>query len=429
MHYVIIGNGVAGIEAALTIRARHAPDAAKITVISKETDFFFSRTALMYAYMNTMERRDLEPLERGAYSQQHINLVRDEVTQLDADAGVLTLKAGGEVRYDRLLLAVGAAPRQVPFKGLEAVKQGVVNFVSMQDLDACEALTPSTTQAVVVGGGLIGIELVECLSFHKVQTTFLVREESYWPVALSPIEGEMVTREIRHHDVDLRLGEELEEILVDDAGRVRAIRTSKGDELPCQMLGICVGVVANIEWLKHTKTPPKTERALCVDRAFKTSLPNVFGAGDCVQVDVGEERPLTETIWYSAKRHGRLAALSMMGDEVRYAPPLFYNSSKFFEIEYTTVGDVIRVPEGAKALWRTQPGRDLSQRIVYLPAEADRVIGFNMLGSRWNHRILERWVRERRSIAYVKDHLEAAQFDVEFGRAKLDTMKEEEVPA
>lgn len=424
MHHVIVGNGVAGIEAALTLRQRLSPEQARITVISKETDYFFSRTALMYAYMNTLERRDMEPYERGSYARQHIDLVRDEVIDLDADEKTLTLRAGGEVSWDRLLLAVGAAPRVVPFKGLDRVEEGVVNFVSMQDLDECERLTWSTEQAVVVGGGLIGIELVESLNFHGVDVTFLIREPYYWPMALGEEEGDMVSAHIRHHGVDVRLTEELDEILVDDGGRVRAVTTNKGDEIPCQMLGICVGVVANTGWLKEVSTPPELERGVCVDRAFRTSLEDVWAAGDCVQIDVGAKRPLIETIWYSARRHGRLAALSMLGDAVRYEPPLFFNSSKFFEIEYTTVGEVARAPEGARMLWRKHPTRDISQRIAYLPDEGDRVIGFNMLGSRWNHRLLERWILERRDLDFVRQNLREAQFDVELGRAPLEQMTE-----
>lgn len=427
MHFIIIGNGVAGIEAAMTLRQRYAADTAKITVISKESDYFFSRTALMYAYMNKMERQNLEPFERGAYDKQHIKLVRDEVVNLDADAHTITLKSGTSLTYTKLLIAAGAKPRDIPFDGIDKVTDGIVNFVSMQDLDACERLTPSTQHAVVVGGGLIGIELVECLLHHGVKVTFLVREAHYWPVALSARESERVAAHMREHGVDLRLQEELQTIHTDESGRVNAITTKGGERLEIQLLGLCIGVQANIEWLKETATPPQIERSLCVDRSFQTSLPDVYGAGDCVQMDIGEERPLVETIWYSAKRHGRLAALSMLGDEVHYSSPLFFNSSKFFEIEYTTVGDVIRVPDHIKSLWRTHPkDPHLTQLITFDPQRDDRVLGFNMLGSRWNHRILEQWILERRDINYVKTHLHTAQFDVEFGRAKLDAMQEQE---
>jgi len=436
MHYVIIGNGVAGIEAAFTLRERFDPSEADITVISKETDYFYSRTALMYAFMDMMERKDLEPFERGFYDKQKIRLVRDTVTDLDADAKKLTLEGAGEMPYDKLLLAVGAKPRAIPFKGIEKVEEGIVNFVSMQDLEECERLAMQSERAVVVGGGLIGIELVECLNFHGLHTTFLVREPHYWPVALASEEGEIVSAHIRHHGVDLRHEEELDEILSDDHGKLTGVRTKRhvgggeyepGEEIPCEILGLCIGVVANVDFLKASTTPPEVKRGICVNDSFETTLEDVYAAGDCAQIDISADHHVIETIWYSAKRHGRLAALSMMGDEVHYRPPLFYNSSKFFEIEYTTVGDVIRVPEHAKAIFRTMPGKEITQRIVYDPTEGDRVIGFNMLGSRWNHRLFERWILERRSIEYTLRHLHEAQFDVEFGRVPIERFQETEV--
>ena len=425
-HYVIIGNGGCGIEAALTIRERLEPSRARITVISKETDYFYSRTALMYAFMNTLERRDMEPYERDFYPKQSIELVRDEVVGLDDTTRTLTLRDGEALRYDKLLLAVGATPRKVPFKGLERVKDGVVNFVSMQDLDACERLAKQHDQAVVVGGGLIGIELAESLHFHGLSTTFLVREDSYWPAALSKPEGDMVSHHIRHEGVDLRLEEEIEEIFCDDQGKLTHVTTSKGNEIPCQILGLCIGVVSNNAWLKQVATPPKIDRSICVDRGFKTSLEHVWAAGDCIQMDVGEERPLVETIWYSAKRHGRLAALAMMGDHVQYVQPLFYNSSKFFELEYTTVGKVVHLDEGDYSEYKKMPDQELTTRVVY--NARDEVIGFNMIGSRWNHRLFERWILERRDPTFIQENLQLAQFDVEFGRAKLERMQTQEHP-
>jgi len=425
-HYVIVGNGVAGIEAAFQIRERYEPDRARITIISDETDYFFSRTALMYAYMNKLKRRDLEPYERKVYDRQTIELVRGRVVDLDADDQRLELRDGSSVPYDKLLLAVGAAPRMIPFDGLDSVDEGVVHFVSMQDLDECERLTRSTDQAVVVGGGLIGVELVECLDFHDVDVTFLVREPFFWPIGLHREEGEMITEHIRSHGIDLRHEEELETVIPDEeGGRVAAVRSDQGTEYPCQMLGIAIGVVPNTDWLHEVATPPAIDRGILVDRSFETSLDNVWAAGDCVEIETDDGENILEHIWYSARRHGTLAGRSMLGDDIEYEQPIFYNSAKFMDIEYTTVGDVTTAPDGTMSLYRKMPGEPISQRIVY--DEDERVIGFNMLGSRWDHRILMRWIRERRELPWVLDRLEDAQFDVEFGRVPLDRMREEEV--
>jgi len=296
----------------------------------------------------------------------------------------------------------------------------------MQDLENCERLTPSTREAVVVGGGLIGIELVECLWFHKKKVTFLVREPYYWPVALAREEAEFVSEHMRHHGVDVRFGDELTSIETGSDGRVAAVSTKGGARFDCQMLGVCVGVQPNIDRLRSFKTPPALGRGIIVNDRFETSLPDVFAAGDCAEFHFADGRPaLVELIWYSAKRHGEIVGRNLFGDQVPYVPPVFFNSSKFFEIEYTTVGQVMSLPDGTPTIYRKMSGQGISQRIVH---DGERVLGFNMLGSRWNHEILQRWVAEGRSPEFCLKNLQSAQFDVELGRTALARMEEAELP-
>ena len=152
MHFAIIGNGVAGITAALTLRERER--SAKITLISGESDYFFSRTALMYAFMDRMTLRDLEPMERKAYDAQRIERIRGWVKDLDANSKTITLDSGKTIQYDALLLATGSRANQLAVPGAADVKQGMVNFVTLQDLEQCEKHTRIGGKAVVVGGGL-----------------------------------------------------------------------------------------------------------------------------------------------------------------------------------------------------------------------------------------------------------------------------------
>jgi 3-phenylpropionate/trans-cinnamate dioxygenase ferredoxin reductase subunit len=410
MHYLIVGNGVAGITAAFALRQREPK--AEITVVSGESDYFYSRTALMYAYMDRMNLRDLEPHERRVYDVQKIRRVRAWVTDIDASAHTVGLDSGQSMQYDRLLLATGSVPRMPVWQGLDGVREGVVHFVSLQHLAECERLTPSTKHAVVVGGGLIGMELVECLRHHGVSVTFLVRERWYWPVALGAEEGAMVEAHMRRHGVDVRLEEEVAEVQVDGSGRVSGVRTNRGQQVDAQMLGICIGVRPAIDFLRNVATPPALDRGIVVSPGFRTSLPDVYSAGDCAQVG-----DLVEQIWYSAKRQGELAARAMLGDAVNYVPPTFYNSAKFFDIEYTTVGDLLHLPPGTREYFRRLPNREVTVRLL----ESEGVfLGGNLLGSRWDHTFFERWIAERRSLDYVLARLPEAQFDVEFGRVNLE---------
>ena len=399
MHLVIVGNGVAGITAAMAVRAKDPQ--AEITIISGESDYFFSRTALMYAYMDIMQRRDLEPFERKVFREQRLTLRKDWVVDLDAGARQLRTQGGATLRYDKLLLATGSRGRRAPW---ERDLEGVVRFVSLQDLDACERLTPGTRRAVVAGGGLIGVELVECLVHHRVPVTFLVREPSYWPAALSPEEGEMVAAHIRAQGVDLRLGTEVASM--EGEGKVAGITTTAGETIACQMVGVTIGVEPNVEWLRSVKTPPDLNRGVLTDPAFRTSLPEVFAAGDVAEV-TGRIEPL----WYAAKRQGEAVARSMMGERVEYAPPAYYNSAKFFHLEWTCAGET-----KGPGRFRKLPGREASVRVI----ERDGIaVGFSMLGTRWNHRVLVKWVEQRLRVDDVMKRLSEAQYDVEFGKVAL----------
>src|SRR5262245_45208687 len=115
MKYLIIGNGVAGITAAFTLRGRDSN--AEITVVSGESDYFYSRTALMYAFMDRMTLRDLEPYERKVYERQGIRRVRGWVVQIDGPAHVVSLGNGQSLSYDRLLVASGSVPVRPPWPG------------------------------------------------------------------------------------------------------------------------------------------------------------------------------------------------------------------------------------------------------------------------------------------------------------------------
>lgn len=418
MHIVIIGNGVAGATCALA--ARQWDESCRITMIGEETPYFFSRTALMYALMHDMPRHRLEPYEREVWSKQRIALIHGRVIDIDNNKKQLTLSDRSPLAYDRLVIATGSVANRIPWPGLDEVSDDVFHFISMQDLDKLEARIPSMQQAVVVGGGLIGIELVECLRYHDIPTTFLVREPWYWPAALAPEEGEMVSEVIRSHGVDLRLSDEIES--VESSGeKLTGIRTRAGEELTCDALAVCAGVRPNTSLVERATTPPELRRGVLVDRSFATSLDGVFAIGDCAEIVAEEgESTVIEPIWYAARRHALQVVPALFDRPVDYRAPVFFNSSKFFDIEYTTVGEVVSRENPPETLYLRHPKRKASVRLAH---RNGRVIGFNMLGSRWNHELLMRWINEGRSLDWTLQHLGEAQFDVEFGRLDLKQLQ------
>jgi len=151
MHFVILGNGVAGMEAALALRARD--DEARITLVSAEHDHFFSRPALMYVFAGQTSLRDTEPHDRGLYERMRFERVSRRVASVDAPGHALVFVDGSRLGYDRLLFAVGSKARPAPWPGAEGT--GLHSFVTLRDLEALDREARKGMRAAVLGGGLI----------------------------------------------------------------------------------------------------------------------------------------------------------------------------------------------------------------------------------------------------------------------------------
>jgi NAD(P)H-nitrite reductase large subunit len=417
MHYVVVGNGVAGIEAALAVRTRDAQ--ARISLVSDEHDHFFSRPALMYVFAGQTSLRDTEPYDRGLYERMNFERVRGRVRALDAAARTLAFEDGRQLGYDRLLLAVGSRARPAPWPGSEG--PGLHYFVTLRDLEGLDRDAKKGGRAVVIGGGLIGVEAAEILLDRGLQVSFVVRESWYFPLALDRNEAALVAEHMRHHGVDVRLGVNVREILRGPGGRPRAVALETGDEVACDLVVSAIGVVPNTAFLEGSGMTLSKGGAIEVDDGLKTSAPDVWAAGDCANVAWADGTRRPEQLWYTARDQGRVAGQALLGDEVAYRRGTWYNSAKFFDLEWTTAGyvpvllnwDNTALDPGPdyKSWYQRVPGRFVSQRVV---VRGDRVVGFNMLGSRWNHEPMLEWIHERRGLAYVLDHLHEAQFDEEF---------------
>ena len=241
-HIVIIGNGISGVSAARHIRKNSDK---RITIISAETDYFFSRTALMYVYMGHMQFEHTQPYEPYFWKKNRIELKRAFVQTIDHSNKSLLFADGDSMNYDKLILAVGSKPNKFGWPGQDL--GGVQGMYSAQDLQKLEDNAPNNKVckgAVIVGGGLIGIEMAEMLRSRDIPVTFLVRENSFWNGVLPSGESAMISRHIKNHHIDLRLGTNLKEILADENGNARAVVIAEtGEEIPCSVVGLTLSLI------------------------------------------------------------------------------------------------------------------------------------------------------------------------------------------
>ena len=407
-HVVIIGNGIAGITAARHIR-KLSND--RITVISGETDHFFSRTALMYIYMGHMEYRHTKPYEDWFWEKNKIELKKAWVTGIDFANKAVQFGQEDPKSYDKLILATGSQSNKFGWPGQDL--KGVQGLYSYQDLELMEANTREVKQAVILGGGLIGVEMAEMLHSRNIPVIYLIREKNFWSGVLPTEEAKLIDRHLAEHHIDLRAETELDEILDDGNGQVKAVRTKSGEQIDCQFVGLTVGVHPNIDLVKDT--PVATDRGILVDEYLQTDVKDVYAIGDCAQMRKHQpHRRAIEAVWYAGRMMGETVARTITGNETKYQPGIWFNSAKFFDIEYQTYGMVLnQLGEHEDHFYWECEDQKKCIKIVF--NKDTRVVhGVNLFGIRNRHEVWNKWLEEEKTLDYVIQHLETANFDPEF---------------
>ena len=413
---VIIGNGISGITTAITLR-KHDPS-ARIIVISGERDAFFARTALMYVYLRQMRPSDLTVYPDWFWVENRIERVSGWVNHVDFNRKRVCLQDGSTLAYDRLVLATGSKPKTLPH--LPAGVKGVQGFYHWKDLEQMESGTKGIRRAVVVGGGLIGIELVEMLRSRSIETHFLIRENRYGARILPQEEADLVHEEIRLHGVQLHLDAEVAGIQTDVLDRIESVLVRHSDgqgvQLPSEFLGVAIGVAPNIDGFSASALT--TSEGILVNDRFETNVPDVFAVGDCAEFKPPyPQQKRLEQWWYTGKMHGEVLGAVLSGKITRYQPIIPFNSARFFGLVFQVYGQIrTESQSGVCSFFWRDPKRRRSFRVDY-DARTEAVLGIMSLGIRLRHAVCSDWIRQQTPVNDVMASLRAVRFDPEFSAA------------
>jgi len=411
-HIVIIGNGISGVTAARHIRKLSNK---RITIISAETEYFYSRTALMYVYMGHMKFEHTQPYENWFWEKNRIELKQGFVKTIETNKKALHFSNNEVLHYDKLIIATGSKSNKFGWPGQDL--DGVQGLYHKQDLENLEVYAPNNAvckRAVIVGGGLIGIELAEMLSSRNIPVTFLVRESSFWDIVLPEGDSAMLNRHIRNHHIDLRLGVNLKEIKADDSGRARSVVIAEtGEEIECDLVGLTAGVSPNIDFVKSSDI--ETNRGVMVNRYLETNVENIYAIGDCAEQReaIDQRRPI-EAVWYTGRMMGETVAQTICDKRIQYNPGHWFNSAKFFDIEYQTYGWVFPQPRDNEAHFHWKHDDDTKCITLCYNVNTNLFLGINSFGIRMRHEVLDKWLSDKRDVEYVLQNLRHANFDPEF---------------
>jgi len=365
--------------------------------------------------MGHMKFEHTQPYENWFWEKNRINLKKGYVSAINSNAKELEFSNGEKLAYDKLIIATGSKPNKFGWPGQDS--KGVMGMYHKQDLENLEKYAPNNKvckRAVIVGGGLIGIELAEMLNSRNIPVTFLVRENSFWDAVLPNGESQMINRHIKNHHIDLRLGLNLKEIITDENGKVKSVIIKEtGEEIPCDVVGLTAGVSPSISFLKDCGI--ELGRGVKVNRLLETNIKDVYAIGDCAEQHeaIGQRRPI-EAVWYTGRMMGETVAQTICDNPTEYKPGHWFNSAKFLDIEYQTYGWVFAKPRENEIHFHWKHDDDTKCITVCFDKYTNEFLGINTFGIRMRHEFFDKVLTEKRDVDYVINHLSEANFDPEF---------------
>jgi NAD(P)H-nitrite reductase large subunit len=410
--FVIIGTGVAGISAAETIRRKNP--AADILVIGDEKHGFYSRPGLAYYLTGELNEQHLYPYSRQDFERLNLQPLRARVTRIHPLDHKIQLHDGALVPYDRLLIATGAQAARITTPGADL--EGVVKLDNLDDAQHILSQIRRTRAAVVVGGGITALEIVEGFRQRRISTHYFLRRDRYWGNVLDETESRIVERRLEEEGVHIHYHTELAEIH-GRRGRVESVRTQDGRVIKCGIVAVAIGIRPRKELAVEAGV--KTDRGILVNECLQTSQDHIFAAGDVAQVyDPFTNRHVLDSLWGPAREQGRVAALNMIGEQAVYHKDVAFNVTRLAGLTTTIVGrvssgtdeDLIGIARGDSETWRQPPDAiaaqdDFDVNRLRLLVGARTLTGAVVMGDQSLSRAIHHLIKDRIDISSIRTKL------------------------
>jgi nitrite reductase (NADH) large subunit len=333
--YLIIGNSAGGIGTAEAIR--EVDKRNSITIVSDEPYQAYSRP-LISKYL-AAERNVDEIMFRPAdfYSRNDIeHLLDKKVEHLSLDRKIARLASGEQIKWKKLLLATGGVPIVPKMRGGD--KEGVFTFLTLKDAIAIDAFIEDGSQALVVGGGLIGVSVTEALVKRKIGVTVVEMKDRVLNTILDETASSIAEEVLRQAGVRIVTNRTVAEVTGGDC--VGGVVLDNGERISCGLVVIAIGVLPRTELVSGTDI--KVNRGIVVDRCMSTSYPDVYACGDAAEAyDFIYGANRLTPIWPNAYIGGRVAGYNMAGTRTEYRGGAAMNSLNYFGLDIATAGIVV----------------------------------------------------------------------------------------
>jgi NADPH-dependent 2,4-dienoyl-CoA reductase/sulfur reductase-like enzyme len=410
--YLIIGMGAASIAAAEAIRGRDP--GGEVLLVSEEEEGYYSRPGLAYYLTGEVPEKLLFPFTERDFDRLRLRRLHARVSSLEPEPHEVILEDGARLLYDRLLLATGSLAVQVRLPGTDL--DGVVKLDDLSDARRILKRCRRGRTAVVVGGGITALELVEGLRARHVRTHYFLRGDRYWGNVLDETESRIVEHRLQEEGIEIHYHTEVAEIL-GKRGRVTGVLTQDGQRIGCEVVGIAIGVRPRKELAEGAGLA--TERGILVDETLQTSAPDVYAAGDVAQVfDPFSGKSVLDTLWGVAVAQGRIAGRNMAGQADAYRKSVPFNVTRLAGLTTTIIGtvgrgrdeDVRGIARGDSETWRQLPDSFAAENVsdvnrLRVVVGERRLLGALVMGDQTLSRPLYQLVAHEADVTAIRDRL------------------------
>ena len=410
--YVIIGSGAAGIAAAEEIRKQDPQ--ASILMLGEERHGYYSRPGLAYYLTGEIVEEQLFPFGKQDFEHIGLHLLNAQVKHIYPSEHRVALHNGRQVPYERLLIATGAQAASTRAPGVDL--EGVVKLDSLDDARRILKLARRARAAVVVGGGITALELVEGLRARGVRTHYFLRRDRYWSNVLDETESHIVEHRLLEEGVKIHYHTELAEIL-GKRGRVAGVLTADGEQVKCGLVAVAIGIKPRTELAEAAGL--EVDRGILVDEYLRTSHADIFAAGDVAQVyDPLSGKSVLDSLWGAARSQGSSAGQNMGGGARPYHKSVAFNVTRLAGLTTTIIGtvgrgqddDLLGIARGDSETWRELPDVITAQdnfdvNRLRLLVGARTLRGSIVMGDQTLSRPVHQLVSERVDITAIREQL------------------------
>jgi len=367
MRVLIIGNGVAGTMAAKTLRELDLE--VEISILAEEKFPYYPRPNLIEFLAGLRPQEKIFAFPEEWPERQRIEvLLASPVKSLDPERKEVELVNGKREKFDRLLLACGARASKPPIKGAD--QRGVFTLRTLDDALAILDYLENHRQVVVIGGGLLGLEMARALRLREAEVTVVEFFDRLLPRQLDLPGATLLKRQIESMGIKVLVNQSTEEILGRD--EVEAVKLKSGEVIAAEMVLIAAGIRPSLELAEQAGL--KINKGVLVDDFLRTSHPEIFAAGDVV-----EHRGRLYGIIPAAFDQARTAAYNILGQTKPYEGTIPSNSLKVIGIALTSAGTIQGEGEEMEELRRVDEEKGIYKKIVL---HKGRLVGAIWMGTK-----------------------------------------------